>query len=92
MNLDDIYDHPAVILHGSGVQAEVLANFVEVLARYTGERVCTVGKDNYDSAVLSGVERKDIATLKQDALEEIADAIFYLSAIAAKILALPESR
>jgi len=88
--MDNLFEHPAVVLHGSGTSAPVLADFCEQLAEFAGDRVVSLGATQYDDEELSGVERKSLEDLKVDALEEIADAMFYLSAMAAKILAIKD--
>ena len=86
--VDPLIQHPAVLQYGSGVQSEMLADFIQRFSRLSSERVVTVGHDQYAGGGLQKFERKTIDVYVDELVDECADIINYASIIALKALAL----
>jgi hypothetical protein len=82
----DLMEHPAVQDHGKGVSSADLASFTECMASMASSRILDLGHKSYGMGDRQKFEGQTSAELIEGLLEEVADAINYLSMAAIKAL------
>jgi hypothetical protein len=82
----DLMEHPAVQNHGKGVSSADLASFTECMASMASSRIQDLGHKSYGMGDRQKFEGQTSAELIEGLLEEVADAINYLSMAAIKAL------
>lgn len=65
--------------------SEQLADQVEAVIRSVRERIIGTGKEQYDMGDTQKIELKDDAQILRETIEELDDAIVYLSHLRARV-------
>ena len=78
MGVNRLLRHPAVQKYGTGVSSAELADFTQEFSQFAASRIMGTGHSEYGGE-LQAFELKDHAAFTQDAVEELADLVNYVS-------------
>ena len=79
-----LLEHDAVLALGSGISSQAVADFVSKIGELTTARILGIGQDQYEDDEGQRFEGYSLVREYSELLDELADAVAYVSFIAIK--------